>query len=514
MNEFVPLKKAFEQNRYKDVVSGVVHSIKTSPLNASEIIQYVSLALDSIKRDSSIKNLEEFLLEKIAKAYLETHSHAKAKEIYFKLIRMNPTWENLSGLIITLANEGEIEELKKIVNKYINEYINTKNTVKLKATAQLLNDQNLYKNFKELIEENLHQLEGNYKEMAKYKEVQISENFFRDASWQNDLECSKKIIEKLLNLNEIPKKILVKKFFQIFINFGEDKLILSQLLKYFDKTNSKHIGYLFKENSGLRVELDDNDWIKDTFKKAILVDKPEEIDVELDLAEDLFGDESGKEETIFSKIKTTENRIKFLLKNEKFDDAKKLYKSLKDLDPSNSSFNDEFESNTKYYEVYEQQHDWKSVLETLEEIDVFAKSSEISKQENNLSWKLIEDNDLIKNFIEYTYALIVAHQERDCIDMLNKVIRLSEESFKEASYLKARCFFIIEHFKQARIIIESIVDSCVLSGDELNEMLYVQAECYENEGSSKKALKLYKEIYHNNKSYRLVRMKIDSLESL
>ena len=98
--------------------------------------------------------------------------------------------------------------------------------------------------------------------------------------------------------------------------------------------------------------------------------------------------------------------------------------------------------------------------------------------------------------------------------MLNKVLRLSSESFKEASYLKARCFFNIEQFKQARVILESIVESCVLDDEELNEMMYAQAECYENEGESKKALRFYKEVFKRNKSYRLVRMKIDSLESL
>lgn len=514
MNEFVPLKKAFEQNRYKDVVSGVVHAIKTEPLNASEIIQYITLALDSIERDSSIKNLEEFLLEKIAKAYLETQSHAKAKNIYYKLIKKKSSWENIQGLIITLANEGEIDELKKIVSKYTNEYIKTKNTVKLKSLSELLKDQKLYSNFEKSIEENLFLLEGNYKEISKYREAEISESFFRDASWQNDLECAKYIIDRLLIFAEIPRKNLIKKFFQIFINFGEDKIILTKMLQYFDKTGSSHVGFFFKENSGLRVELEEKEWIKEAFKKAILIDKPQEIDVELDLAEDLFSDDSGKEETIFSKIKTIENRIKFLLKNSKFDDAKRLYKSLKEIDPNNTSFTEEFESSAKYYEVNEQQHDWKSVLETLEEIEVYAKGGEQEKIENNLSWKLIEDKELIENFIEYTYALIVSQQEKDCIDMLNKVIRLSEKSFKEASYLKARCFYIIEQYKQARVIIESIVESCVLNEDELCEMLYVQAECYENEGINNKALKIYKDIFQKNRSYRLVRMKIDSLESL
>ena len=151
MNEFVPLKKAFEQNRYKDVVSGVVESIKNTPLNAVEIIQFANLALDSIKRDPSIRNKEEFLLEKIAKAYLETNSHAKAKDIYFKLIKMNSSWENIQGLIITLANEGEIDELKKTVKANVENYIKTKNTVKLNALAQLLEEHGLYKNFKQEI---------------------------------------------------------------------------------------------------------------------------------------------------------------------------------------------------------------------------------------------------------------------------------------------------------------------------------------------------------------------------
>lgn len=514
MNEFVPLKKAFEQNRYKDVVNGVVQSIKSTPLNSKEIIQLASLALDCIERDPSNKNFEEYILEKIAKAYIENNSHAKARDIYYKLLKMNPSWTNVQGLIITLANEGEIEELKKTVNKYVQEYIKTKNLVNLNAIAALLEKQGLYKNFKREIEENKNLLEGNYKEISKYKEVSVSENFYKDANWQDDLECAKIIIGNLLSFQEIPRKILVKKFFQVFINFGDDKVIITQLLSYFEKTKSQHIGYFFKENSGVRVELEEKEWIKESFKKAILVDKPNEIDVELDLAEDLFSDEQGKEETIFNKIKTTENRIKFLLKNSKNDDAKKLYKTLLELDPSNKTFIDQFENNKNYYEIVEQHHDWKSVLETLDEIDVYAKGVESGQRENNLSWKLIQDDDLLKNYIEYSYALIVAHQEKDCINMLNKVLNLTSEGFKEASYLKARCFFNLEQYRQARVILESIVDSCVLDDDELNEMIYVQAECYENEGNTDTALKFYKKIFKRNKSYRLVRMKIDSLESL
>ncbi|PIR28908.1 MAG: hypothetical protein COV38_13735 [Bdellovibrionales bacterium CG11_big_fil_rev_8_21_14_0_20_38_13] len=342
----------------------------------------------------------------------------------------------------------------------------------------------------------------------------MSENFYKDANWQDDLECAKIIIGNLLSFQEIPRKILVKKFFQVFINFGDDKVIITQLLSYFEKTKSQHIGYFFKENSGVRVELEEKEWIKESFKKAILVDKPSEIDVELDLAEDLFSDEQGKEETIFNKIKTTENRIKFLLKNSRNDDAKKLYKTLLELDPSNKTFIDQFENNKNYYEIVEQHHDWKSVLETLDEIDVYAKGVESGQRENNLSWKLIQDDDLLKNYIEYSYALIVAHQEKDCINMLNKVLNLTSEGFKEASYLKARCFFNLEQYRQARVILESIVDSCVLDEDELNEMIYVQAECYENEGDTDTALKFYKKIFKRNKSYRLVRMKIDSLGSL
>ena len=514
MNEFVPLKKAFEQNRYKDVVSGTLLAIKQGVLNSSEIIQFIELAIEAIERDKSNKKDEVFLLKKIAKAYLDVQKYSKAKQVYKKLTTKDPCWENMHGLLLTLASNGEIEEVKKIVKDILPKITIEKNTIYLKRLNEFLKEFKLVSDLQEDIENKLRKIEGNYKEIKRISIITDDAHFIKDANWQNNEKSAEEIFEQLLSQGNIARKLLTKRFFQVFIKFGENKKILEQLLKYFEKTGSQHIGHFFKENSGLKVELEDKEWITEAFKKAIVLDKPKEIDVELDLAEDLFSESGSKEEMVFNKIKSIENRITFLLNNSKLDDAKRLNDELMAIDPANTTFKDRFREKDLSYKKKEHSDDWESVLKTLDEINVFAKGFESKEEVNKLSWKLITDEDLKNNYLEYSYALILAGQETDCIELLNKVLVVDEDSFKEASYLKARCHQSKGENKLAIAIVESIMESCVLSEDELIEMLYVKAECQETLGQNKKAIQTYKKIEKIDSAYRLVRLKIDSLESL
>src|SRR5690606_35550971 len=116
------------------------------------------------------------------------------------------------------------------------------------------------------------------------------------------------------------------------------------LLKYYENTNSKHIGYFFSQNPGVKVELPAQDWIDLLFAKSSKLERPQEIDIELDLGADLFDESSDQISSMFKNIKTLEARISFLLKHNEKDEARNLYKELLELDPNNVKFQDSFKA--------------------------------------------------------------------------------------------------------------------------------------------------------------------------
>tara|TARA_R110000868_G_scaffold97619_15_gene268651 strand:+ start:930 stop:2468 length:1539 start_codon:yes stop_codon:yes gene_type:complete len=510
VNVYVPLKKAFEQSRFKEVIGGVVSALESTPLNDLEIIQLGELALEAMKRDQIVRDDKLRILRKLANSYSNIESHAKAKKIFEIILSEEDSWTDLLGLLRSLASEGEIENLKETLASCVESRVAEKNVVQLKKIAELLNEFGLLSKTEAEIRLYISLNEGDVERAINISNKEnYGNDFVKDAPWEESVEAITKICKQLTD-DEAHRKLFVKKIYSAFMIHGTNQSLLVEIINYYLKTNSRHIGYFLKENSGLKVELPEEQWINEAFKKSLSVEQPTEIDVEIDLGEDLFGEQETK--SVFEQIKTLENRISFLLNQNKADDAKRLIKELLRLDPSNKKFKSILNTELENVEKNQLGDGWKDVLKTLEEIDSHGKVGQIPERQSNFSWKLISNEDLSKHYRDYCVALIQSREFESCIELLEKVLVLSDEAFKDASYLKARCFFELNNFTQAKVVAESIIESCVLDTHELNEVRYLCAECLEATGQIKSALKIYKEISKNDANYRLLKLKLRSLE--
>ncbi|MBH47626.1 MAG: hypothetical protein CME71_05600 [Halobacteriovorax sp.] len=509
MSVYVPLKKAFEQSRFQEVIGGVVSAYNSQPLNELEIIQLGELALEAMQRDHASRDQKLIILRRLAASYSAVNRHAKAKVIYRKILIEDDCWEDLYGLIKSLASEGEIENLRIQLQESLPKKIQQKNVVQLEQIAKLLHDFNLLKKVESEIRLNISIIEGDIESVIKTKDKRSYTNdFIKDAPWEESIEAVEEISGHLTN-DEKHRRLFIKKIYEAFMIHGTNQALLQEVVKYFIRTDSTHIGYFLKENSGLKVELPEIAWIDSAFKRSLSVEPPEEIDVEIDLGEDLFAEE---ERSLFEQIKTLENRISFLLNQNKKDDAKRLEKELRRLDPSNQKFENVFGNKPSLEKSDALKSSWDAVISTLAEIDSYVGKKVDSKPAMTFSWKSISRPELVKNYRDYSVALIQAREFEACIELLEKVLEMSVEAFKDGSYLKARCYFEIGNYNQAKVIAESLIESCVLDQNELNEALYLCAESLEHLGKVKEALRVYKKILESNENYRLTKYKISLLE--
>tara|TARA_R110000868_G_scaffold55424_8_gene172378 strand:+ start:40627 stop:42162 length:1536 start_codon:yes stop_codon:yes gene_type:complete len=509
VNVYVPLKKAFEQSRFQEVISGVVSAFSTQPLNELEIIQLGELALEAMQRDQVSRDQKLKILRKLALSYGTVHRHAKAKEIYKIVLTEDDCWDDLYGLLKSLASEGEIENLRKQISMRLPNKIVEKNVVQLAKIADLLSEFNLLEKVEKEVRLNISIIEGDVESALKsYQHEDYSSDFIKDAPWEESVEAVKEISSRLTT-DERHRRLFVKKIYDAFMIHGTNQELMQEIVRYFVKTDSIHIGYFLKENSGLKVELPELQWIESAFKRSLSVEAPEEIDVEIDLGEDLFAEE---ERSLFEQIKTLENRISFLLNQNKKDDARRLEKELRKLDPSNQKFEKIFGDGPSVVQTATLQSGWGDAFSTLAEIDSYVGKKEITKQAMTFSWKSIAIPDLVKNYRDYSVALIQAREFETCIELLEKVLEVNVDAFKDGSYLKARCYFEIGNYNQARVIAESLVESCALDQNELNEVRYLCAESLECLGNVKEALRIFKKISLSNENYRLTKYKISLLE--
>lgn len=515
MNDFVPLQNALKHNRFKEVVSGVLSAFENQPLNSAEIIQLGELALDAIERDPSNQKYRRVVLKKLAGAYSETSKHAEAKEVYRELYLQDRHWSDLEGLLTSLAQSGEIEELRQQVKAILPHFYRFKQTPQLKKIVEVLNQIGALNSLVKEIEFKIACFEGDYEKALSYKDFygELGPEFIRDANWEASLESCGSVASLALDLNIIDKRLFVKKVYDAFMMHGPRAELLLAMLKYYQYSSSQHVGYFFSQNSGVKVELPSESWIDKIFQSVAKIEKPEEIEVELDLGEDLFALKDNDGNATFKQIKSLENRIAFLLKHGGRDEAKKLLNELLELDPNNKKFEKDFTRETKESKTVVREDDhWKDAWSTLAEIEDHALGRfALEAKEPKLSWKLIESADLVENYREYAYALIVLNQETDCIELLNKVIAISPDDFKDSSYLKARCYLNLHKVREALAVAESVIESCVLDEHESCELQYLRGECYEALNLDKEALAIYQAIARLNPKYRLVSLKIDRL---
>lgn len=514
MNDFVPLQNALKHNRFKEVVSGVLSAFENQPLNSAEIIQLGELALSAIDRDPSNVKHRSLILKKLANAYFETSRHAHAKEVYRELYLQSKNWNDLEGLLVSLAHSGEIEELRQQVKEILPHFYRFKKSPQLKKIVEVLNQIGALNTLVTEIEFKIACFEGDFEKALSDKEYysELTPEFIRDANWEASSERCGNVATLALDLNIIDKRLFVKKVYDAFMMHGPRSELLVALLKYYIHGNSQHIGYFFSQNSGVKVELPSEQWIDKLFQKVASIPKPEEIDVELDLGEDLFAIKEDAN-SAFKQIKSLENRISFLIKHGSKDEAKKLIPELIKLDPSNKKFNKVLELKEETKQIEELLEDnWQHAWATLAEIEDLAVGRFSNQEEDTkLSLKQIEKHKLLENYREYAYALILLGQEYECIELLEKVIENNPNDFKDASYLKARCYLTLGKSKEALAVAESIIESCVLDQHETNELQYLKAECYEALSKFSKALQIYRSIAKVNPKYRLVEMKIDKL---
>src|SRR5690606_31342384 len=118
-------------------------------------------------------------------------------------------------------------------------------------------------------------------------------------------------------------------------------------------------------------------------------------------------------------IKVLETRINFLLKHGGKDEARKLHGELLVLDPSNTRFKNDFEQVIEDEDARsdEQLQDyWTEAWSTLSEIEALAGQVERNDDEQmHFSWKQIEQKELLDNYREYAYALILSEEENSCL---------------------------------------------------------------------------------------------------
>lgn len=515
MNDFVPLQNALKHNRFKEVVSGVLSAFENQPLNSAEIIQLGELALDAIERDPSNRKYLRLVLRKLANAYFERSSHAKAKEVYRELYLQDRQWSDLEGLLVSLAQSGEIEELRLQVKEVLPRLCRLKQTPKLRKIIEILNLIGALSPLVKEIEFKIAIFEGDFEKALASEEYhrELTSEFIRDSNWETSTDKCGGTATLSLDLGIIDKRLFIRKIYDAFMIHGPQSNLLLALLKYYVQTKSQHIGYFFNQNPGVKVELPSEKWIDKVLLEVARLEKPEEIEVELDLGEDLFLMRENASST-FRQIKSLESKIKFLLKHGDHDQAQKFIQELLRLDPSNKKFNTSNLNKSSNQEVLISEQDrWKSAWSTLEEIEGYAiEKMKLKEGELKFAWRQIEESDLTKNYREVAYALIQHGQEHDCIEMLDKIIASNNENFKDASYLKARCFLNLEKYKEAHAVAESVLESCVLDQEELCEFQYLRAICLELSGERTKALTIYKAVQEINSKYRLVRVKIDMLE--
>src|SRR5690606_5718949 len=292
------------------------------------------------------KKHKKSILRKLANAYFEASKHANAKEAYRELYLEDKHWNDLEGLLASLAQSGEIEELRIQVKGILPHFYRYKRTSQLKKIIEVLNQIGALNSLVREIEFKISCFEGDF-EKALSDDTFFSEltpDFIRDANWESSLEKSGDIATAALELGIIDKRLFVKKIYDAFMIHGPRPGLLQALLKYYIQSKSHHIGYFYSQNSGVKIELPAEPWIDKVFQKVASIEKPEEIEVELDLGEDLFASKSDSDSG-FKQIKTLENRITFLLKNGAIDEAKKLCATLLELDPSNKKFENILSSN-------------------------------------------------------------------------------------------------------------------------------------------------------------------------
>lgn len=517
MNAFVPLQNALKQNRYKEVVRGVLSAFDTGPLNNPEIIQLGELALKAIARDSRNQRYKHKILKKLGDAYSAMNKHGEAKEVYRELYENNKSWDDLYGLLNSLGESGELDELKQQLQDILPQFYIEKRVPQLKIISELLKNIGALASLNSSVEFWIAQLEGDVEKVGRlFSQMMddLDEVFLRDSNWEKS-ESFAGVITFLSQENRlIANRLFIKKIYESLMWNGPKGDYFKALLKYYENTDSKHIGYFFSQNPGVKVELPAQDWIDSLFLKSSKLERPQEIDIELDLGADLFEESGELSSSMFKNIKTLEARISFLLKHNEKDEARNLYKELLKLDPNNTKFQDSFEAkDDNSSSKVNKNDDWGAAWKTLAEIEQRANES-IRNDSNELkiSWKTIADEDLLENYLEYAYSMILINQERSCLKLLDKVLSLNSESFKDASYLKARCYQNIGKHREAVAVAQSIVESCSITQEELLELNYVQAESLSEVGECEKSLTLFKSIYKLNPKYRLVKMKIEALE--
>ena len=502
-------------NRFKEVVGGVVDLFEKQPLNDAEIIQLGELALKAIDRDQTIKDFTILILTRLAVAYETTEKHAEAKDAYIKLYKKSGKWSDFLGLVNSLANAGEIEELNQTIKKISNNLIANKRTHHLKELKLLLEKVGALAELRKTLAFNIACLEG---DVASAVENSLPgeiypEYFIKDSAWETNREHAEDLANVFLDLNMIEDRLFVKKIYLCLLNQEPSSKILEAVLKYYVQTKSKHIGYFFKENSGVKVEMSSEKWVEAAFRKCLKISKPEEIDIELDTGADLFEVREGTEDHSFKKIRLIENRISFLLKNKQKEEAKKFYVELKALDPSNEKFEKEFSAHEDSVSSQSVQHEnWQKAWSTLNEISAYAGVADERITELKISLKNIDTLELQKNYREYVYALIAAGDELECLRLLDNILDISPNEFKEISYLKARCYLNIGRSREVIGVVDSVLESTVLASDELIEFLYTKAMALELCESNKEALSVYKIIFKHDPKYRMVGLKISKLE--
>ncbi|GEM_PF-4210163 len=244
---------------------------------------------------------------------------------------------------------------------------------------------------------------------------------------------------------------------------------------------------------------------------------------DIDLADDLFGDEVEKQDMT---IRRLVNQINILKDERDLEGATKLLQKLKVLDSDH----------TLVKELEEKEHKIKGsklsrVKRTLSEIEqdlinelsVYceAESSAVKEEESFLkiytkkTVDLMPIDELLQQYRELIYSYNTLGFYESSLRVIERVIKEGQLELKEeveALYLNIEILRMSQNYYGALNIVEKSIEEKAMTDNEKVSFYYLKGEILREIGRRSDALKAYSKVSSINKRYRMVAYRLKEIE--
>ncbi|WP_417337156.1 hypothetical protein [Halobacteriovorax marinus] len=425
---------------------------------------------------------------------------------------------------------GLLYEFEKVFEKYKNLCLLSKSYTKLEKEIEELIDAGLELELskKEMAMIHFGQGDVDYFEReyanaleiegeSSLQEINIS---FDDPVWRKQSFIMKEIVLRTHGDRALErKKEFLKSIYELLLVNSETPQTLEFLLEYSVEMGHKDLAdevkaLLVKDFHYLEEELDR--------KVSKLVEVKREAIEEIDLADDLFGDEPESKDIT---IRRLVNQINLLKDEKDLEGATELLRKLKEID----------KEHTLVKELEEKEHKVKGSKlslpkrtiaeieqELLNELSIYVDKVETTTDEDSYlriytkkNVELMKIEELESQFRELVYSYNSLGFYENSILVLDRIYDETNLEIKaelEVLFLKAEVMRMAQNYYGALNIIERCLDEKPMTDNEKLSFYYLKGELLREVGRKKDALVAYSKVYSINKKYRMVAYRLKEIE--